>query len=137
MVRRMRIRNLSLVAAGLLAAGCAGRAAPPAQPISLEGEPHVAVRVEAGAVWVSARTWTDARPVWAIPARGPVDQLAVRALPDGGFEVSFRQGNELYSGELAPDRSRRGPLRSVARPEEGAAAIATRPTASRGERGSR
>lgn len=105
----MRITTIFPVV--LLTAGCAGRAAPPAtQPISLDGEPHVTVRVEAGVVWASARAWTDARQVWATPARGPVELLAVRPLPDGGFEVSFRQGGDVWCGELAADRNARGPL---------------------------
>jgi hypothetical protein len=126
----MRITTMSMLAVALAAAGCAGRAAP-AQTISLDGEPHVTVRVEAGSVWVSARAWTAVEHAWTTPARGPVEQLAVRVLPGGGFEVSFRQGGVSWWGEIAPDRRARGPLRSAA------VGLATTPPAPPDARGSR
>jgi hypothetical protein len=115
-------RILVLLVAGSL--GCAAQVAPrAAEVVALEGEPHLAVRVEAGTVWTSARPWTEPRRTWSAPARGPVEQLAVRALPEGGgFEVTFRQGGGLWRGELDAERGTRGPLQAVARPSGGAAA---------------
>jgi hypothetical protein len=114
-----RTSLIALLAAAALAAlsGCGSAAPRVTAPVSLDGDQHLAVRVAAGSVWTGARSWTEAHRAWTVPARGPVEQLTLRALPAAsGFEVSFRQGGTTWRGELDADRSPRTPLEMVAAP---------------------
>lgn len=104
----------SLVASAML--GCDGsptRCSHVATPVSVSGDRPLTVRAEAGSVWCGAHAWTETRATWAMPARGPVEELTIRSLPDGGHAITFRQGGVFWRGEVDESRSARGPLRAM------------------------
>lgn len=110
------MKTLLLALAAVLSFGSFGCAAAStsshaARPVSIDGESPLTVRAEAGSVWTSKRAWAEPKRVWAMPARGPVEGLAVQALPHGeGHVITFVQGGIAWRGELDADRAARGPL---------------------------
>jgi hypothetical protein len=104
--------KVALVACGLCLALCACADVPvhSATPIArADGDAHVTIRAEGGRLWWSHRPWTEPHALWALPASGPVDDLAVRAVatdsPDDVFVVSFRQGGRSFHGRFALDQT--------------------------------
>jgi hypothetical protein len=118
------MRNLAatiLVIAGVIT-GSLGCAASDAcshvgQPVTFAAGRPLTLRVEGGVVWASANAVSDVSHAWTVPARGPVDDLTVSALPEGGgYVVSFRQGGVAWRGELDAHRAPRGPLQTTSEP---------------------
>lgn len=101
-----RVMWLAALAA-LGSVACAGTPLAPSSPSPAR------VRAEAGVVWASARSSSEPRRVWSMPARGPVEALALEDLPGGSHAVRFRQGGVEWQGELDADLAARGPLRPV------------------------
>ena len=96
--------------------GCASFNAPCSSPppVSFEGERPLTVRAEGGTLWTSGHLWAEPRRTWAMPARGPVGEMAVQAAATGrGHVVTFKQGGVLWRGELDGDRAPRGPLQAL------------------------
>lgn len=108
-----------IVVAAVLASSALGcdaastRCAHVAAPVSIEGQRPLTVRAEAGVVWTSTHAWAEARRAWAMPAQGPVEDVALRTLPNGGFAVFFRQGGTVWRGDLDSERQAVGPLRAL------------------------
>jgi hypothetical protein len=97
--------------------GCAGAALRlphvPA-PVSIDSGRPLTIRAEAGFLWASPHAWSEPRRAWKMPARGPVEGLALAQVPgEGGYVVTFRQGGVVWRGELDADRAARGPLEVV------------------------
>lgn len=121
----MKTLALVLALAAVLSFGSFGCAAASisshtAHPVSIDGASPLTVRAEAGSVWTSKR-------VWAMPAHGPVEGLAVQALPHGeGHVITFVQGGIAWRGELDADRVARGPLLPVVGARDANAATSAR-----------
>jgi len=69
----------------------------------VDGDQHVVVRVEAGRIWWSHRTWTEPHELWALPSEGKVENLVVARESDG-FVVSFEQNGTSWSGHFGEEQ---------------------------------
>jgi len=115
----MKIIGLVAFVLALGSIGCdasPSRCAHVAAPVSLDGPRSLSVRAEAGSLWAGAGVWSGNHRAWTMPARGPVENMAIRALSNGGYEVTFLQGGVAWSGDLDADRKARGPLRPLPGP---------------------
>jgi hypothetical protein len=117
------MRSLAaIVAAAAVIAGSLGCASQETRshvdkPLTFATARPLTLRIEAGTVWASPNAVSPVNRAWRVPAHGPVEDLAVEALPENrGFLVSFRQGGAGWRGELDSSRSPRGPLQMMVDP---------------------
>ncbi|HEY1958532.1 MAG TPA: hypothetical protein VGH28_23100 [Polyangiaceae bacterium] len=103
----MKLRILMGVAA-LTCAACTHTTEHSASMAQVDGDQHIVVRAEAGHLWWSHRAWSEPHELWALPAQGEVQNLAVGRVGDG-FIVTFDQDGTTWSGtfgETTPSTTR-------------------------------
>jgi len=124
---------LRFVAAAVLcvsSVGCASATTFPqvATPVAIDGDRPLAVRTDAGSLWVGAHAWSETRRTWDKPARGQIEQLSIRRT-EGGHEITFVQGGLTWRGAVDADHRAQGPLEMVpatsARSSWGVGSVAT------------
>jgi hypothetical protein len=99
---------------GLVGCGASIDAAPKPQFASLEGPDAITVRAEGGTLWTAANSSCLPRRAWTMPAKGPVENLTVERLPEGGHVVTFCQGGAAWRGQLDESRTMVGSLSRTA-----------------------
>jgi len=114
---------IAVIAVGSLGCAAPGTCTHIGQPQTfVTAARPLTLRVDAGTVWASANAVSYVNRAWPLPARGPVEDLSVSALPEhGGYIVSFRQGGVAWRGELDASRTPRGALQVMAEPPPDAA----------------
>jgi hypothetical protein len=80
-----------------------------AKPAAIEGDHPLAVRTDAGNLWVGSHLWSEVHRVWRAPATGPIENLSIRTTAYG-HEITFLQGGLQWRGEVDWDQNARGPL---------------------------
>ena len=102
------------VVVSLSSLGCATATALPlvAKPVAIDGDRPLAVRTDAGSLWVGSHVWSETRLTWKKPAQGQIEELSIRPI-DGGHEITFVQGGLTWRGTVDGDHHALGPLQAM------------------------
>jgi hypothetical protein len=108
---KMKTGLVIIIVAAVPSLGCLVTSTEPrvAEPVVVEGEHPLAVRTDAGQVWVGSHVWSEMRPAWKAPAHGRMEDLVIRPIASG-HEITFLQGGLQWRGEVDRDHNPRGPL---------------------------
>jgi hypothetical protein len=91
------MKKILCAVVAMAAAACTHASTQTPAVASIDGDPHIVVRAEAGRLWWSHRAWTEPHALCELPARGPITNLVVR--PKGvGFALSFEQAGTSWEG---------------------------------------